>query len=151
MLGQKAVFRNAFLALNPAGDGHGVLFQNLRRNEPGTFPLCQPAPCFLVHLHGQQVFSVFLFGREKRLGRRHLLALQIGGAVGEIQHGQLALAGIAVGNIVRQRLFLAASADARAALSVCHDFTSLAGLDIPFLKSRKFTQRGGPAMWRPSF
>ena len=50
---------------------------------------------------------VFLFGGEERLERRHGLAFEVGGGIGEVQHGQFALVGIAVGEVVRQRLFLA--------------------------------------------
>ena len=54
----------------------------------------------------------------------HGLAFEVCGRIGEVQHGQFALAWIALGYVIGQRLFLAACANARAALSVCHDFTS---------------------------
>ena len=51
--------------------------------------------------------------------------MQINGGIVEIQHRQFALSRIPVRDVVGKRLFLAASADARSALSVCHAITSL--------------------------
>ena len=164
MLGEKAVLGDALLALNPAGDGHCVLLQNLRGDKLRTIPFGEPFPRLLVDLHCQQVFAIFLLGGEERLGRRHGLAFEVGGGIGEVQHGQFALAGITVGKVVRQRFFLAARADARPALSVCHavHLPCSAGHNIyvscreikglyAHLKARKRTRRGGPAMCGLSF
>ena len=164
MLGKKAVLGDALFALDPAGDGHRVLLQDLRGDKLRAIPFGEPFPRLLVDLHCQQVFAIFLLGGEERLGRRHGLAFEVGGGIGEVQHGQLALAGIAVGEVVRQRLFLAACANARAALSVCHAvhllccvghriFVSIGRMKglYAHLKARKRTRRGGPAMCGLSF
>ena len=121
MLGQESEFRDTFLALNPAGDRHGVLLQDLLGDQVRAIALREPLPRLGIDFHGNQILAVLLLGCQVCLGWRQFLAMQINGGIIEIQHRQFALSRIPFRDVVGKRLFLAACADARAA-TICPIF-----------------------------
>lgn len=102
------------LALNPPGHAHGVPLQELRGHQRGTPALGQPVPGGLVDFGGDERLAVLLGSGEHGGGLGHRLALQIGGGV-KVGDGQPPPAGVALGDLVRQGLFLGPRAHTSAA------------------------------------
>ena len=114
VLGEEAELGDGLLTLNPPSHAHGIPLQELRGHQRGAPALGQPVPGGLIDFGGDERSAVLLSGGEHGGGLGHGLALQIGGGV-EVGDGEPPPARVALGDLIRQGLFLGSSAHTSAA------------------------------------
>ena len=112
LLCQKAVIRDRFFALHPAGNAHGVLLNLLGGDQMIAPAFPQPFPGLFEDRLGAGDAPVLLLLPKILLDRRHFRAVQIDSFVSEVNHGQLPAAGVSAGELFTYRFGLSAGTGA---------------------------------------